>query len=118
MIKNDRSGHSSNIFVKSCSSIGRTDISFCAAAYLVSQFCLMQVSILRVAYFLFKVSLVRDTSFLAMLREMLILIRLWGQTTPGILPSITPSAGTVVRLLNDPNVILIQWKIWKNFVCV
>lgn len=38
------------------------------------------------------VSLMRDTSFLGTLREMLILIRLWGQTTPGILPSITPSA--------------------------
>ncbi|KAK2573990.1 Mediator of RNA polymerase II transcription subunit 16 [Acropora cervicornis] len=38
------------------------------------------------------VSLMRDTNFLATLREMLVLIRLWGQTTPGVLPSITPSA--------------------------
>lgn len=38
------------------------------------------------------VSLMRDTGFLATLREMLVLIRLWGQTTPGVLPSITPSA--------------------------
>lgn len=38
------------------------------------------------------VSLARDTSILGMLREMLILIRVWSQNTPGILPSITPSA--------------------------
>jgi len=38
------------------------------------------------------VSLIRDTSTLGTLREMLVLIRLWGQTTPGVLPSITPSA--------------------------
>ncbi|XP_078363146.1 mediator of RNA polymerase II transcription subunit 16-like isoform X2 [Oculina patagonica] len=38
------------------------------------------------------VSLIRDTSTLGTLREMLVLIRLWGQTTPSVLPSITPSA--------------------------
>lgn len=38
------------------------------------------------------VSLIHDTSTLGTIREMLILIRLWGQSTPGILPSITPSA--------------------------
>lgn len=38
------------------------------------------------------VSLVRDTSTLSTLREMLILIRIWGQSTPNILPAITPSA--------------------------
>ncbi|RMX43772.1 hypothetical protein pdam_00019497 [Pocillopora damicornis] len=38
------------------------------------------------------VSLIRDTSTLGTLREMLVLIRLWGQTTPAVLPSITPSA--------------------------
>lgn len=38
------------------------------------------------------VSLIRDTNTLGTLREMLVLIRLWGQTTPTVLPSITPSA--------------------------
>jgi len=38
------------------------------------------------------VSLIRDTSTLGTLREMLVLIRFWGQTTPTVLPSITPSA--------------------------
>ncbi|KAJ7387116.1 Mediator of RNA polymerase II transcription subunit 16 [Desmophyllum pertusum] len=32
------------------------------------------------------VSLIRDTSTLGTLREMLVLIRLWGQTTPAVLP--------------------------------
>ena len=44
-----------------------------------------------------QVSLVRDTNTLGTLREMLVLIRLWGQTTPTVLPSITPSAGKIAR---------------------
>lgn len=44
-----------------------------------------------------QVSLIRDTNTLGTLREMLVLIRLWGQTTPTVLPSITPSAGKIAR---------------------
>lgn len=43
--------------------------------------------------------MIRDTNTLGTLREMLVLIRLWGQTTPAVLPSITPSAG----MFSSPN---------------
>ena len=50
----------------------------------------------RLTPLLLQVSLIRDTSTLGTLREMLVLIRLLGQTTPAVLPSITPSAGKLV----------------------
>jgi len=48
-----------------------------------------------------QVSLIRDTSTLGTLREMLVLIRFWGQTTPTVLPSITPSAGKITSPSGD-----------------
>jgi len=49
-----------------------------------------------------QVSLIRDTNTLGTLREMLVLIRLWGQTTPTVLPSITPSAGRIIKCFSKP----------------
>jgi len=48
-----------------------------------------------------QVSLIRDAITLGTLRRMLVLIRLWGQTTPTVLPSITPSAGNIIRSSGD-----------------